>query len=779
MNALNFSGFVSLLILLCPAWALPSPSPGPPYFDAATRTAGLPALVETRQHDSLGRLVRIGTASGHHHYTHDRDHQRTRVDLADGSHWEYEYDAKGQLVGGTKFDPAGNEVPSQSCSYTYDDIGNRTEATEGLSEPALHSPNALNQYSQRAVPSTVGVLGRADPAAAVAVNGVLAARSGVHFSRPLGVDNTSNAVWQTVDTIATKPAGAGQPHDLFAAETGTLFVARNPETFHHDADGNLLQDGRWDYSWNSDNRLVRMETRPDLPAEVPRLLLEFAYDHLGRRFCKEVTRPASGATETTLYHYDGWNLVHEEVEGAPARSYVWGLDLSGSLQGAGGVVGLQWAVNHQTGETHAPEYDGNGNIVRWTALAGGAESFAELGYAPFGGELVSFQNRPDIPFGFSTKYRDAETGLLYYGYRYYNPQTGRWLNRDPIGELGGVNLYVYSRNSPIDTIDLLGLEPLTDEIMGEILEDIDKITAEVDALNLDGNGKHAEFQRRLARSRHRAFLLTEQSIDKLGNAVDRCKGFFHKEKNMFIRPWPAGSKRPDLLILLNSDKRQLIHGQTLVGKVAAVVDLQTGGATLARARAWVEEVSKRLRIPHEMILETKAGTRPLAKKWDMARRAIMAKASKLKKFKPPKNAKKMPVLKLAQKRRQETEPVSKLCSSAESHGNHEPKGHENPMKRTRRNHSPAFKARVAKEALKGVKTIREIADENQLHPVQVSSWKKQLEENMELLFERKNARDEAAADLERRAERAERKLGQILVEKEFLEKKCSELGIEA
>ena len=101
------------------------------------------------------------------------------------------------------------------------------------------------------------------------------------------------------------------------------------------------------------------------------------------------------------------------------------------------------------------------------------------------------------------------------------------------------------------------------------------------------------------------------------------------------------------------------------------------------------------------------------------------------------------------------------------------------MKRTRRNHSPAFKARVAKEALKGVKTIREIADENQLHPVQVSSWKKQLEENMELLFERKNARDEAATDLERRAERAERKLGQILVEKEFLEKKCSELGIEA
>ena len=100
------------------------------------------------------------------------------------------------------------------------------------------------------------------------------------------------------------------------------------------------------------------------------------------------------------------------------------------------------------------------------------------------------------------------------------------------------------------------------------------------------------------------------------------------------------------------------------------------------------------------------------------------------------------------------------------------------MKRTRRNHSAAFKARIAKEALKGVKTIREIADENELHPVQVSEWKKQLEENMEMIFERKNARDDEKTKLEQRAVRAERKLGQEIVEKEWLLKKCEELGIE-
>lgn len=100
------------------------------------------------------------------------------------------------------------------------------------------------------------------------------------------------------------------------------------------------------------------------------------------------------------------------------------------------------------------------------------------------------------------------------------------------------------------------------------------------------------------------------------------------------------------------------------------------------------------------------------------------------------------------------------------------------MKKPRRNHSAAFKARIAKEALRGVKTSTEIAQENDLHSVQVSKWKKELDENMQLLFERKNAVDESKMKLERHCERLERKLGQVVVEKEFLEKKCDQLGIE-
>jgi RHS repeat-associated protein len=58
---------------------------------------------------------------------------------------------------------------------------------------------------------------------------------------------------------------------------------------------------------------------------------------------------------------------------------------------------------------------------------------------------------------FSTKQQDGESGLLYYGYRYYDPVTGRWPSRDPIGERGGVNLYGFTGNAPHQNHDIVGL----------------------------------------------------------------------------------------------------------------------------------------------------------------------------------------------------------------------------------------------------------------------------------------------------------------------------------
>ena len=100
------------------------------------------------------------------------------------------------------------------------------------------------------------------------------------------------------------------------------------------------------------------------------------------------------------------------------------------------------------------------------------------------------------------------------------------------------------------------------------------------------------------------------------------------------------------------------------------------------------------------------------------------------------------------------------------------------MTKKRRTHSPEFKARVALEALKGIKPIHEIASDNEIHPVQVSQWKKELQEQMSEIFERKNARRKDTEEDQRHIERLERKVGQLIIERDWLAKKSKELGID-
>ena len=88
-----------------------------------------------------------------------------------------------------------------------------------------------------------------------------------------------------------------------------------------------------------------------------------------------------------------------------------------------------------------------------------------MDYSPFGQLVAKYKYTSTanttlsrLPFGFSTKYTDKETGLLYYVERYYNPVTGRWPSRDPIDEEGGMNLYVFVGNDGVNWADVLGLD---------------------------------------------------------------------------------------------------------------------------------------------------------------------------------------------------------------------------------------------------------------------------------------------------------------------------------
>ena len=97
------------------------------------------------------------------------------------------------------------------------------------------------------------------------------------------------------------------------------------------------------------------------------------------------------------------------------------------------------------------------------------------------------------------------------------------------------------------------------------------------------------------------------------------------------------------------------------------------------------------------------------------------------------------------------------------------------MEKQRRKHSAEFKGRVALEAVRGVKTVSEIAAQYQVHPVMVSNWKRDLLDGVPGIF----AGDKSKKEQDKSQDSAclERKIGQLTMEVEWLEKKCVQLGI--
>jgi RHS repeat-associated protein len=138
------------------------------------------------------------------------------------------------------------------------------------------------------------------------------------------------------------------------------------------------------------------------------------------------------------------------------------------MQGAGGVGGLLM-VRHG-GQSYVPLMDGNGNVMGLQGLGGAkdGQTVARYDYDAFGNRITN--TAPELgedvcPFGFSTKLTDGETGLMYYGYRYYSPELGRWLSRDPIEERGGINLYGMVGNDAVNRWDLLGNRPCLERFL--------------------------------------------------------------------------------------------------------------------------------------------------------------------------------------------------------------------------------------------------------------------------------------------------------------------------
>jgi RHS repeat-associated protein len=125
------------------------------------------------------------------------------------------------------------------------------------------------------------------------------------------------------------------------------------------------------------------------------------------------------------------------------------------------VGGLLLVSGTAADDNQFPLMDRMGNVTGYRPASASPASglSANYDYDAFGRELKSTGVASDaMPFRFSTKYTDGESGLVYYGYRFLDTEKGRWVSRDPIGEFGGINVTNFAGSDCVNKYDVLGLQ---------------------------------------------------------------------------------------------------------------------------------------------------------------------------------------------------------------------------------------------------------------------------------------------------------------------------------
>jgi RHS repeat-associated protein len=439
------------------------------------------------QYDQLARLTAttlvtpFDSSANVHSYNYDNGNQRTRQTFKAANYTDYTYDPIGQLktAKGTEYDDVTSRFNEQ-FGYAYDKAGN-----------LAFNVNNLNELTTETNKGTLTVAGTTtSPATDVTVNGANA----ILYS-----DSTfAKAGFTLTNGLNSFTALAHDTYGRSDSSTINTFLLLT-NNFAYDLNGNLRTNGTRIFDYDDENQLIRI-TEPSAWKS------EFAYDGLMRRRIRKEFTWSSGAwnlTNEVRYVYDGNLIVQERWLNLQLGTsniqqlvtYTRGNDLSGSLEGAGGIGGLlarsSFSVLLSSLSSAFYHADGNGNITALVSTNGTV--LARYQYDPFGDVLAM-----SGPLAEANLYRFSSTevhpvsGLVYYLYRYYTPSLQRWISMDPLGDVGNLalmtanaapwgsfendsaemtgdefilasiqkngNLYVGIANNPVNGIDAVGLQ---------------------------------------------------------------------------------------------------------------------------------------------------------------------------------------------------------------------------------------------------------------------------------------------------------------------------------
>jgi len=445
--------------------------------DLSSLTRG--PVVTQYGYDSIGRLTDANTdvAGTHFHYRYTYDEhsrRKTRVTNQGQSWYNLGYDDANELQ-------SVQTSTLGALNYGYDGRGNRISGGSAVIFTIQGADQAVSMSRQN---RGYGVSGTVAPGANVRVFHAQQQSSQGDLIHVDPVTGAYSAWWayagadgvQRVEMTVrgTLPGAGNSGSNAVADKVLWVSIPSATETLSYDSAARLIGDNTWTIGWDGASRL-RTLTRNASTSADPTVSAEsivYGYDAEGRRTSRvHTTTYTSGSkqVESSKMIWNAWLPVCEErtLNGGSVRRrwFTWGRDLSGQLEGAGGIGGLI-CIQEEGGRTLTPVDDGIGNI---TAVldAGSGAVVASYDYGPFGEPLASSGDVDCCPFRWQSKYWDDACGLYYFGYRHYGPKYGRWLSRDPMGEAGGFNLYAYCSNDPVGKWDYLGMDdfqgPVTPE----------------------------------------------------------------------------------------------------------------------------------------------------------------------------------------------------------------------------------------------------------------------------------------------------------------------------
>jgi RHS repeat-associated protein len=431
------------------------------------------------EYDGLNRLVRkVLPDGGTESYAYDRNGNLIAAENASSS-LVFEYDALDRMISET------DAVRGTVVRYSYDKAGRRTSMTAPDGGVTRYSWNANGELESITPPRGEPLRFEYDSAsrrsAATLPNGVRVAyrRSAAgRLEAILYTDSSGGALAQwlyqydalgrrsgTVDGFGTH----SYEYDDLNRLTGVIHSDGPAERYSYDSSGNRLTAGEEAYvvdgsgrlasagavSFTYDRRgnpLVRAEANSstsyewDAAGRLVKAVLpdgrvaSYKYDAIGRRTEKNVDGTI------TRYVWDGPNMLMElDGAGQPLAAYV-----------NSPVPDEVFAVE-RGGSVHTLVADGQGTIMRSVGPEGPSDPVSYDSFGRPGGSGLAVTT-----IGFQGRDYDAETGLYYFRYRYYDPRIGRFLTEDPLGFSAGFNPYAFEHNDPVNLRDPLGLKVKVD-----------------------------------------------------------------------------------------------------------------------------------------------------------------------------------------------------------------------------------------------------------------------------------------------------------------------------